>query len=178
MCLPEMSKRVKFVLTSLSLSAVFLFVINLPYEWKYFAIWITNLWLVFVYWLALGILNNKNWQLKILLAFLPMAFWVGFCLFVILLPLNWPICLVLALIFAIINYVIFLVENIFLVAVGFRTVPLYRAAYTVTLIVVLLSSFFLFNSVFSFNLKFCVGFKLSAEIFNILRRLSSSWGPR
>ena len=48
----------------------------------------------------------------------------------------------------------FLAENVFLVAIGYRTVPLYRAAYTVSLILLLLVSFFVFNSLFSFKLPF------------------------
>jgi hypothetical protein len=51
-----------------------------------------------------------------------------------------------------VNYAMFLVENVFLVAIGFRTPPLYRAAYTVGLILLLLTSFFLLNSLFSFKL--------------------------
>lgn len=41
----------------------------------------------------------------------------------------------------------------FLVAIGYKTVP-YRAAYTVSLILTLLTSFFVFNSLFSFKLPF------------------------
>lgn len=149
-----MSKRVKFVLASLLLSGLFFVILGLPYEWQHFAVGVTSLWLVFIYWLVLGLLNDGNWKLKILLAFLPMSFFVGFCLFVILLPFSVPLALFLSVVFLVANYIIFLVENIFLVAVGYRTVPLYRAAYTVALIVVLVSSFFLFNSIFSFNLGF------------------------
>jgi hypothetical protein len=56
--------------------------------------------------------------------------------------------------FGIILYAMFLAENVFLVAIGYRTVPLYRAAYTVSLIIVLVVSFFIFNSLFSFMLPF------------------------
>ena len=59
-----------------------------------------------------------------------------------------------SLFFGIIAYIFFLVENVFLVAIGFKTVPLYRAAYTVSLIILLLSSFFMFDSLFSFRLNF------------------------
>ena len=149
-----MSKRVKFVLSSLLMSGLFFVILGLPYEWQHFAIGVTSLWLVFIYWLSLGLSNYKDWKLKILLAFLPMSFFVGFCLFVMLLPYSVPLSLFLSFLFLVVNYVIFLVENIFLVAVGYKTVPLYRAAYTVALIVLLISSFFLFNSIFSFNLGF------------------------
>lgn len=149
-----MSKRLKFVLSSLLLSILFFVIMGLPYEWQHFVIGVSSLWLVFTYWLALGLLAYKDWKLKILLAFLPLVFFVGFCLFVILLPFSVPLALFLSALFLVVNYIIFLVENIFLVAVGYKTVPLYRAAYTVALIVILVSSFFLFNSIFSFNLGF------------------------
>ena len=48
----------------------------------------------------------------------------------------------------------FLVENVFLVAIGYKTVPLYRAAYTVSLMMTLLVSFLLFDDLFSFHLPF------------------------
>ncbi len=149
-----MSKRLSFVLISLLLSILFFVILGLPYEWQHFAIAVSSLWVIFVYWLALGLLNYKDWKLKTLLAFLPVAFFVGYCLFVILLPFSVPLALFLSALFLIVNYVIFLVENIFLVAIGYRTVPLYRAAYTVALIVLLIASFFLINSIFTINLGF------------------------
>jgi hypothetical protein len=64
----------------------------------------------------------------------------------------------------------FLVENVFLVAIGYKTVPLYRAAYTVSLMVTLLVSFLLFDDLFSFHLAFwgnmLVTIGLSFLIFN------------
>ena len=63
----------------------------------------------------------------------------------------------------------FLVENVFLVAIGARTPPLYRAAYTVGLILLILTSFFLFNSLFSFKLIYWLNmlfvFLISVIIF-------------
>jgi len=149
-----MTKRLSFVLISLLLSTLFFVILGLPYEWQHFAIAVSSLWVIFVYWLALGLLNYKDWKLKILLAFLPLVFFVGYCLFVILLPFSVPLALFLSALYLVVNYVIFLVENIFLVAIGYRTVPLYRAAYVVALIVLLIASFFLFNSIFTFNLGF------------------------
>lgn len=148
------NKRVRFVIASLVLSILFLFILTLPYEWQHMAMGIMGLLIIFVFWLCLDLVNYRDWVLKILMAFLPLSFFVGFCLFVILLPFSVPLGIFLSVVFAIVNYTIFLVENIFLVAIGYKTVPLYRAAYTVALIILLVSSFFLFNSIFSFNLGF------------------------
>ena len=53
-------------------------------------------------------------------------------------------------------YLIFLVTNIFLVALSFKTVPLYRAAWTVSLLMTLFTSFFAFNALWSFRFYFWV----------------------
>ena len=57
----------------------------------------------------------------------------------------------------------------FLVAIGFRTPPLYRAAYTIGLMIMLMSAFFLFNSLFSFKfvywLNAVIVFFLSCLLF-------------
>ncbi len=149
-----MNKRFKFLVGSGILAGLFFLILTLPYEWQDLAIMVMCLWLVFVYWLILGLVNYKDWMLKVLLAFLPLSFFIGFVFFVILIPFTIPLGIILAVVFAAVNYIIFLVENIFLVAIGYKTVPLYRAAYTMALIVILLASFFVFNSIFSFNLGF------------------------
>jgi hypothetical protein len=100
---------------------------------------------------------------------MPVAFFVGFALFVILLPQNLFLTFFYCVFFGFISYLIFLVENVFLVAIGSRTPPLYRAAYTVGLILLLLVSYFLFNSLFSFKLIYWLNallvFIISAVIF-------------
>ena len=150
----KVPKRIRFLIGSLVLAGLFLAVLVLPYEWQDMAIGVISLWLMLIYWLVLDLVNYKNWLLKILMAFLPLSFFVGFSFFVILLPFSMPLGILLAFGFGLVNYIIFLVENIFLVAIGYKTVPLYRAAYTTALIMILISSFFLFNSIFSFNLSF------------------------
>jgi len=100
---------------------------------------------------------------------LPMQFFIGFGLFSALFPVSFLLKLGLSLVFGLMCYLIFLVENVFLVAIGFKTVPLYRAAYTMNLILTLLSSFFLFISLQSFNQIYWVNmiavFVISALIF-------------
>ena len=105
---------------------------------------------------------------------LPVCFFVGSGLFVALLPLSITGSLFLSMIFGVVCYFIFLVENVFLVAIGYKTVPLYRAAYTVSLIILLLCSFLLFNSVFSFRFNYGINMLL-VFLVSILVYLYQFW---
>ena len=49
-------------------------------------------------------------------------------------------------------------ENLFIVSIGYRVPPLYRAGYTVGLVILLLTAFFLFDSLFSFKLTYWLNF--------------------
>jgi hypothetical protein len=57
-----------------------------------------------------------------------------------------------SLLFAFLFYVVCLVQNLFVVCLEFKAIPLYRAALAVNFILVLLGGFFLLN--FIFSLKF------------------------
>ena len=83
---------------------------------------------------------------------LPVGFFIGFGLFAALLPQTFLTIFLTSIFFGIMCYVMFLVENVFIVSIGYRTPPLYRAAYTVGLVLLLLAAFFLFDSLFSFKL--------------------------
>lgn len=147
-----MSKKFRYLISSLLATVGFYFFLNLPYASYYYGLMVGLVLIVFCFWFGLGIVFDKSIYIRLMSAVMPVAFFVGFALFVMLLPQSLFLTLIYSLFFGIINYVMFLVENVFLVAIGFRTPPLYRAAYTVGLILLLLSSFFLFNSLFSFKL--------------------------
>ena len=146
-----MNKKFKFFLSSLFLSILFFVILFLPYGWHYLGVVLLFVLTVLVYWLALKVLRYKSFRLKGMMVLLPAGFVVGSSLFLGLLYLSLFFKVFLALFFGVVIYVIFLVENIFLVAIGYKTVPLYRAAYTVSLILLLLTAFFLFDSVLSFR---------------------------
>ena len=147
-----MSKKFRYLISSLLATVGFYFFLSLPYESSYYGLLIGIVLIVFCFWFGLGIVFDKSIYIRLMSVVMPVAFFVGFALFVTLLPQNFLLSLFYSFFFGIINYAMFLVENVFLVAIGFRTPPLYRAAYTVGLILLLLSSFFLFNSLFSFKL--------------------------
>jgi len=112
--------------------------------------------MIFCFWFGLGIIFEQSIYTRLMSILLPSIMFIGFGLFAVLLPLDWWWALVISLLFGSLMYVLFLVENVFLVAIGYKTVPLYRAAYTVSLMLVMLASFFIFNTIYSFKLSFWI----------------------
>jgi hypothetical protein len=149
-----MSKRFKYFISSLFSALGFFMFITLPYESRYFGLMVGVVLVVFCFWFGLGIIFEKSFYTRIMAVLLPVSFFVGFGMFGAFLPYNAILAIALSVFFGLILYVMFLVENVFLVAIGFKTVPLYRAAYTVSLIILLLAAFFMFDSLFSFRLSF------------------------
>lgn len=157
MCLRDliiMNKRFKYFISSLFSALGFLLFISLPYDSRYFGLMAGMVLVVFCFWFGLGIIFDKDLYTRLMSVLLPVCFFVGFGMFGAFLPYSIALAIIMSLLFGIILYMLFLVENVFLVAIGFKTVPLYRAAYTVSLIILLFSSFFMFNSIFSFRLGF------------------------
>lgn len=135
--------------------------LNLPYEIKYWGLMVGIVLMVFCFWFGLGIIFTGDFYLRLMSILLPVIWFAGLGLFVALLPLGYLGIIVISLLFGGWCYVIFLVENVFLVSVGFKRVPLYRAAYTISLVTLLMSSFLAFNSLWSFMLPFWANFLIS-----------------
>ncbi len=152
----KLSKRGKFLLGSGILFVLFWLNLIVPFEYRYIFMFGVTLILVLVYWWVLGAWKSTKVMTRVFLLILPLFFFLGFLMFAFLLPLRWWMKIGMALFFAAVNYVIVLVENVFLYAVEKKTVPLYRAAYTVSLILLLLSSFLLFDGLFSYRALFWV----------------------
>jgi len=148
------NKKFKFFLSSLFLSILFFAILFLPYEWHYLGVVLLFVLTVLIYWLVFKVLRYKSWRLKGMMVLLPAGFVVGLSLFAGLLSFSLLSRMLLSLFFGVVLYVVFLVENIFLVAIGYKTVPLYRSAYTVSLMLLLLTAFFLFDSVLSFRMEY------------------------
>jgi len=150
----NMSKRWRYLIsTVLSGIGMYLF-LSLPVDSRYLGIALELVLVVFCFWFGLEIVFDKKFHTKLMTAILPVLLTLGYGLFVVLLPLSQINLLIYIVVFGAMIYLMFLVENVFLVAIGYKTVPLYRAAYTVSLILVLLTAFFLFNSMLSFKLPF------------------------
>ncbi|MFA6006002.1 MAG: hypothetical protein WC775_06010 [Patescibacteria group bacterium] len=84
---------------------------------------------------------------------LPVYFVMVFLLFFYLLPTRWLTRIPYMLVLSIVLYAILLCENIFNVGVE-KSLPLYRAAYSVANFMTLLVLFFMFTVIFSFRLHF------------------------
>lgn len=149
-----MPKRLKYFISSILGAFGFYLYLGLSVESKYFGLMLLVAMVAFIFWFGLGIIFNGSVDTKVMTILLPILWTIGFGMFSALLPVNWLNYLLLSISFGLVLYVIFLSENVFLVAIGYKTVPLYRAAYTVSLILTLLTSFFVFNSLFSFKLPF------------------------
>lgn len=89
----------------------------------------------------------------IILMILPTMFTLAVASFYFLLPIRWLTRLPVALIFGLSFYLLLLSQNVFNVA-SIRTIPLYRAASTVSFLFTLITVFFLYNVIFAFNLWF------------------------
>lgn len=112
---------------------------------------------------------NKTKALVVLI--LPTFFTLAVASFYFLLPVRWLTRLPVAVFFGLMFYLVLLAQNVFSVA-AIRTIPLYRAASTTAFLFTLLSSFFIFNVIYSFNtwfwwnglLVFLVSFPLVLQV--------------
>ncbi len=143
-----MTKRQKFIFSSVTLSVGLMFVQIAAFEWRYLAISLLS-------FLAAGF---TLWSLREALAgirylttmILPALFTAGVGLFYFLLPNTWLAMLPVALLYGFGFYALLLTENIFSVS-AIRTIQLFRAAQAVGFLLTLLTAFFLYDTVFFFK---------------------------
>jgi len=159
-----MPKRLKYLISSILSAVGFYLFISLPYNSHYYGLLVGIVLIAFCFWFGLGIVFNQSVYIRLMSIVLPVGFFVGFGLFAALLPQTFLVNFLSSLFFGVVAYVIFLVENVFLVSIGNRTPLLYRAAYTVGLIILLLTVFFLFDSLFSFKFTYWLNAILIAVI--------------
>lgn len=164
-----MGKRFKYFISSIVSALGFFMYMSIPVDSRYFGLMAGIVLVIFCFWFGLDLIFTDDFNTRMMSIILPTLFFVGFGLFSVLLPESWWLQTMLSVVFGITIYFMFLVENVFMVAIGYKTVPLYRAAYTVSLIMLLITSFFLFDSMLSFKLYFwmnmLIAFGLSALIF-------------
>ncbi len=146
-----MSKRRQFVIATLVITISYFLVNLVPFFWRYQAIFGLALFVFFYLYLLFSQLT-KNRQKIIVATFLPVSFVTGISLFHFLFSQGWLWQALLLSVFFLGVYTLLLVENVFLVSSEFKTVPLYRAASTVGLLLMLTSAFLLFNVILSFRL--------------------------
>jgi len=144
-----MTKRQKFIFTSLVLSGGFLFIQLTNFLNRFQAIVILTLVsLSLSFWsLYEGIGRNST----LLTLILPPLFTFSIGLFYFLLPASLLARIPVVLIFTLGIYALLLTANIYTVA-AIRTIALLRAAHAVGFLLTLTTAFFLFDTVFSLRL--------------------------
>ncbi len=159
-----MSKRQKFVLTSLSLAAGFIMIQLANISWRYQAIFALAILTVLAFiWNLWGGLSLKTRPTTILTLVLPLLFTTGIGLFYFLLPSTLFARLPVIIFFGLGVYALALTANIFTVA-AIRTIQLARAAQAVSFVLTLITAFLLFDTTWSLRLPFYLNFPLVAII--------------
>lgn len=161
-------KRIRYIISSLAMAIGFYLYLSLPYEVKYWGLMVGIVLVVFCVWFGLGIVFSGDFQLRLMTILLPSVMFAGLGLFLALLPMGNLGLVIVSIVFGAWCYVMFLVENVFLVSVGYKRVPLYRAAYTVSLLMLLLAGFLMFDTMWSFKMPFWVNSGISFVVGMIL----------
>ncbi len=97
--------------------------------------------------------EGLNLTKAFVLLVLPAFYTVAVASFYFLLPVRWLTRLPVATLFGLTFYLLLLAQNVYNVA-SLRTIPLYRAASTVSFLFTLLSAFFIYHVISAFNLLF------------------------
>lgn len=148
----KLNKRQKIIIATVIITIGLLLIgtINLIYiSYKYIIVLG-----VLAYFLSLWALWEGISKLKaVVLLILPTMFTMAVASFYLLLPVRWLTRLPISIIFGLSFYSLLLSQNVFNVA-SERTIPLFRAASTVSFLFALITAFFLFNVVSGFDLPF------------------------
>lgn len=147
-----MNKRQKIIIAAILLTIGLLFAVshnNLFYRVQF----VLGLG-VLAYLISLWALWEGMTRLKaVVLLTLPAFFTIAMASFAYLLPLRWLVRMPFAVFYGLCTYFILLSQNVFSVA-AIRTIPLYRAASTVSFLFTLITAFLLYSVVYSLNLPF------------------------
>lgn len=151
----KISKRGKFILTSVLLSLCLLLIQVLNISWRYQAIAFLSLitYALSAWSLSEG-LEGVEWLTVLIL---PTLFTTSIGLFYFLVPAKWFTQVPVIFLYGLGIYTLMLIENIFSVA-AIRTIQLLRSAQAVGFLLTLITSFFLFDTVFSYRLNSWLNF--------------------
>lgn len=147
----SIDKRQRFVIATALILALNLVLTLFPFSKTIFFLPIVAV-IVYAatYFALLEDIKRIEW---VVLFILPIYFVLSFLLFYYLLPTRWLTRIPYLIVLSVVFYAILLSENIFNVGVE-KTLPLYRAAYSITNFITLLVLFFVFTVLFSFRLHF------------------------
>lgn len=144
----KISKRQRFVISTLILSTGLLTVQLANISWRYQVIAILVILTYFLSaWSLREGLNGIEWLTVLIL---PTLFTTGIGLFYFLIPAGWLMRLPVIALYGLGFYALMLTENIFSVA-AIRTIQLLRSAQAVGFLLTLTTSFFLFDTILSYR---------------------------
>jgi hypothetical protein len=146
----SVTKRQKFVLTSVVLSGGLLAIEIADPSWRYRAIgFLVCLAFFLSAWSLSEGLSGVKWLTTLIL---PVLFTAGVGLFYFLISTSsWWTSLPIILIYSLGFYALLLTENIFAVA-AIRTIQLLRAAHAVGFLLTIVTAFFLYDTILAFRL--------------------------
>ncbi|MAG59329.1 hypothetical protein CMO96_00880 [Candidatus Woesebacteria bacterium] len=166
-----MTKRQKFVISSLLLVSGFFLIQFVDFDLRYQAIaGLTALSLVLTFW---ALREELGKDATLLALILPSFFTAGVGLFWFLLPTTLFIRIPILILYALGVYALFLTSNIYTVATD-RTIALLRAAHAVGFLLTLVASFLLFDTVLSLRADFWVN-GISAALISLPLLLQGFW---
>ena len=146
--LKKITKRQRFIATSLLLSVGLLTIQLANVSWRYGAIAFLAFLAYFLSaWSLAEGLNGIEWLTVLVL---PTFFTAGVGLFYFLMPAKWLMRLPVVLLYGLGFYGLLLTENIFSVA-AIRTIQLLRSAQAVGFLLTLVTSFFLYNTILAYR---------------------------
>jgi hypothetical protein len=158
------NKRQKIILTSVlvTLGLISTQVINFDLRFRFLLMLGAGSFILTFWALLEGFMEGNTRQKRlipfniakaIILLILPTFFTLAVASFYFLLPVRWLTRIPVAIGFGLIFYLLLLAQNIFSIA-SIRTIPLYRAASTLSLVCTILTAFLIFVVVHSFDLLF------------------------
>lgn len=166
-----MTKRRRFVLVAILLSAGLYVVQRLSVELRYQAIAVFGVaTYLLCAWALLKDLRGWGWLINLIL---PTMYPIAVALFYFLLPQAWGTRMVVIGVFGVSMYGLLLTANIFAVA-SFRTIQLLRAARAIGFLLAIITSAFLFHVIFSLRLP--VGFNgITVAVVSLLLLWQGVW---
>ena len=81
-----MSKRFRYLISSILAAIGFYFFLSLPYESHYYGLLVGIVLVIFCFWFGLGIVFDKSIYIRLMSIVMPVGFFIGFALFSTLLP--------------------------------------------------------------------------------------------
>lgn len=157
----SITKRQKFIITAILLSAGLLAIDLIDISWRYQAI---GLLAIFTYllsvWSLIEGLGGAEWFTVLIL---PTLFTTGVGLFYFLISGSWLMRVPIVALYGLGIYALLLTENIFSVA-AIRTIQLLRSAHAVGFLLTIVTAFFLYDTLLAFRFDPWLNFILAAII--------------